>query len=269
MKIGTGEIFDIFNRDLVEKKKYLLSSKENYENSKSYIIQKLSNYKHYLENFTNINFKYIKNLDRYISEKSLIHLAQLPDVSIDTIRRNLNVIVEINRSLEKLNLEIEQVISNEIDENVFRNIIASFDNKLADEIVYKGYTFKIGRGLGVIRIKRILCDKRIKKRINWNESNKRKKEILDEGGIPFKVLTRDENRKCLTHNDGIRWFVYFEGDFDYLWHWSKNRNIVLNSAYYKFRPTIYNNTSKGGTIGNVNKLSHLKTSNSELLKNFY
>lgn len=268
MKLGTRDIFESYNKDLVDRRNYLISAKENYERSKKYIIDKLFEYKHYIENFTNINFKYIKDLDRYISEKSLIHLAQLPDVSIDTIRRNLNVIVEINRSLIKVDLELEELNSNSIDENVFRNIIANFNNKLSDEIVYKGYLFKIGRGLGVVRIKRILCDKRIKKRINWNESNKRRKELLLQGELPFQVLTRDENRKALTDNGGVPWFVYFEGDFDYLWHWSKNRNIVLNSAYYKFRPTIYNNTSKGGKLGNVNKLSHLKTSNSELLRNF-
>lgn len=269
MKIGVKEIFNEYNIDKKTRRFITISEIENYNNSREYILERLEDYKHYIHNFTNLNFRHLKDIDKYIPERSLIHIAQLPDISIGVLRRNLNILVEINKSLRKLKEELQQIDQNAVDEDVFRNIISSFNEKIANEIVYKGYSLKIGAALGIIRIKKILCDKRVKKRINWNESNKKRKEILLRGGLPFAVTKRDENRKAIEDNGGENWFVYFEGDFDYLWHWSKNRNIVFNSAYYKFRPTIYNNSSKDGGVGNVNKLSHLKTSNSPLLRNYY
>lgn len=269
MKIGTGDIFFRYNYQKKEKRMELLSDKEGYENTKKYLLDKIATIEHYIRSFTNIEYRDIANLNRCITEKSLIRLVDLEGVNIDSIRRSLNMIVQINKELSKIEDKINKLGPNTVDEDCFRNVIAKFNNEISDEIVYKGYTFKIGCGLGVVRIRKVLTDKRIKKRINWNESNKKKKEILARGGIPYKVLVRDEEGNILEDNGGEYWHVYFTGAFDYLWYWSKNRNIMLNSAYYKFRPTIYNNTSKGGGLGNVNKLSHLKTSESELLKNYH
>ena len=269
MKLGLKDIFNNYNNEAKYLKQELLYDKSNYENSKKYLISKLDEYEYYINNFTNINLKHIDKLDRLISEKSLFHIVNIQGINVMTIRRTINMIVQINKNLNKINLNLKELEANKIDESVFRDIINTFNSKISDEIL-KGYVFKLGGGLGVVRIKKVLCDTRVKKRINWNESNKKRKELLDNNILPFQVIERDENKKAIKDNGGEDWFVYFNGAFDYLWHWSKNYNLVPNSAYYKFRPTIYNNeTSKGTVLGNVNKLAQIKSSNSELVKNYY
>jgi hypothetical protein len=129
--------------------------------------------------------------------------------------------------------------------------------------------------MGHLRIKKVnaLFNKdgslRVKKRINWNQSNIKKAEIIARGGTPFKVLER-EGRVITKTNGGEMWYCYFENEWDYMWHWYKGECFNLNSPYYKFKPTIHNNTSRkeDSRMGNVNKLKQLVTSNSPLLENF-
>ncbi|HNQ21194.1 MAG TPA: hypothetical protein PKI46_09055 [Bacteroidales bacterium] len=267
MKIGLTEIYHNYATALNQEKAYLTEQKNDYEKTKSYILEKISNYEHYIRNFTNIEYNAISSLDRCISERSLIKLAEIAEVNID-IRRNINVIVYINKNLTKINEDLDKVNKNIINATIHKNILCYFNNSISDVILSKGYTYKPGSQLGVIKIKKVLCDKRVKRNIDWNESNKRRKELEAEGKIPYKVTERDENRKIVSDNGGVPWFVYFTGDFDYLWHWSKNHNRVFNSSYYRFRPTMYNNQEKGGRLGNINKLAELKRTNSPLLKNF-
>lgn len=268
MKVGLKEIYTRYNTRLKERRSALLLDKEKYEDSKQYLLDKLEDCKHYIRTFTNIDYKHIKDADRCISERSLVRLAELQGVDINSIRRTINIIVQINKQLSAINEELSEIEDYIVDEELFRDIICSFNDLVSDAIVYEGYKFKLGGGLGVLKIKEVLCDTRVKKRVNWGESNKKKQEILSRGGTPFKVTERDESGKPIADNGGEHWIIFWTITRDYLWHWSKNRNIVHNSAYYRFDPTLYNNTSKGGTIGNVNKLAHLKQTNSPLLANF-
>lgn len=275
MKIGIVEMYNKYVKYLNDRKDELILERENYEKSKIYLLDKLEGYKFYIENFTNIRYSSIKHLDRCISERSLINIVNLAGVDINIIRRSMNVIVQINKNLIKVDEELKTIDKSLVNKDTFRRIIVKFNTIVSDEIVYKGYSYRIGCGLGIIRIKKILCDKRIKKRINWFESLKNKKEIILRGETPYKVTLRDETtRKILEDNGGVKWFVYFDHPYDYLWHWSKNRNLVYNTAYYKMRPTVYNNSDKeegkrGKSVGNVTKLAQLKASNSELLRNYY
>lgn len=267
MKIGPKEIYESYNKEFVDKKTFLLSEKENYTNTKDYLLDNLKTFEHYIVNFTNLRYNHLPNITRTISERVFNRVVDIAGVNPVAIRRCINMIAEINNRLEVIEKELLIINQNVINEDIHRKVLNMFNKELSDEIL-KGYIFKIGRGLGVIKIKKVLCDTRIKKRINWNESKKLKAELELQGKLPFKVIERDENGKNIADNGGVNWFVYFDNAFDFLWHWSKNRNIVFNSAYYKFKPTIYNNTSNGGGLGNINRLAQLKASNSEILKNF-
>lgn len=268
MKVGLKEIYKNYDRELKERKLSLTTERTNYLKTKNYLLESLKEFKYYIKTFTNIEYDSIGQLNKCISEKHLSRMSELPDAKVDGIRRAINVIVEINRCLNKLEEDLIEVNECIIGEELFRDIICTFNNNISDEIVYHGYTFKLGLGLGIIKIKRVLCNTRTKKRINWGESNKCKKELILQGKTPFKVLERDGNRKPVRDNGGEHWMIFWNDDHDYIWHWSKNRNIVHNSAYYKFSPTLYNNTSKGGKLGNINKLAELKRTNSPLLANY-
>lgn len=268
MKIGTGEIYNEFNSTMYESKIALISDIESLEKSKEYLLDKLVPFRHYIYNFTNIDYDEIRNLSSPIPDRSIKIFTSSIGLNLDSLKNTISTIVEVNKTLNKHNKELNLINDSEMDKELFKEIIYRFNTKISDEIIYKGYIFRPGFGIGNTRIKKVKTDTRIKKRINWDESNKLKKEIIAKGGIPFKVIERDELGKAISNNGGEMWFVYFNTMFDYLWHWGKKTANAINIPYYKFRPTKYNNISKGGKLGNVNKLKQLVTANSPLLDNF-
>lgn len=275
MKISTKEIYEEYIAELSEEKKALISDKDDFIASRSYLLSKLAPYKHYLDHFTNIKYNDVKDMTRVVAEKSLIHLANMAGCPVDNIRRTVNMIAEINKSINVIDEKIENIGKLIKKYNIFQKVIFKFNVKVSNLIVSQGYVLYLGSGLGHVRIKKVNCmfkkngDLKENKRIDWNESNKKKAEIIARGGIPYKVMER-EGDKIVKDNGGERWFVYFNYEWDYLWYWSKGIRSVMNSSYYKFRPTIYNNTSryKDNSLGNVNKLKQLVTCNSPLLTNF-
>lgn len=269
MKLGTSDIYDSFVKANFEAKNALNNDIDHYQKTKTYFLDKLIPYKHYIDNFTNIDYTGLNKLDKPVSDKAVKTFTNSIGLNIDVLKITINGIAEINKTLNKSKKDLKVVVDSDMDKDLFKEIIYRFNIKVSDEIIYKGYTFRPGFGIGNCRIKKVATDRRIKKRLNWNESNKLKKEILLKGGIPFKVTKRDENGKALEDNGGEKWFIYFNGAFDYLWHWSKKTANALNVPYYKFRPTKYNNTVNGGKLGNVNKLKQLVTSDSPLLSNFF
>ena len=239
-----------------------------YLNSKNYILKSLEPYEFYINNFTRINFEDLKNITNYNLNYKLRINSNTEKFGIDTekLKRILNVLCEINKSIKKLE-KTKEIVKTIPNYEVYKDILNSFNEIVSDEIVYKGYVFNLPFNLSDIKITKVECSKYGKK-IDWNATNKKKKEILDKGEVLYKVLERDKEFRIIKDNGGEKYITYFQKDFDYLWNWVKSKVKVLNSAYYRFKPTYYNNTSTGGKLGNINKLSLLKTSNSELLKNF-
>lgn len=269
MKISTTDIYNDFVTINSQNKLALSRDIEHFQNTKSYFLGKLQPHIHYIENFTNIDYNSLDNLDKCISDKVVKSFVSSVSLSIEGLKLTVNGIVQINRNLNKSKEALQIIEKSDLDKDLFKEIIYRFNTKVSDEIILKGYIFRPGFGIGNTRIKKVACDTRIKKRINWGESNKNKKEILLRGGIPFAVTKRDDFGKAIEDNNGEKWFVYFDTPFDYLWHWGKKTANALNIPYYKFRPTKYNNSSKGGKLGNANKLKQLVTSNSPLLDNFF
>ena len=283
MKVGTLEMYNDYNEANYETKLALTNDIINYKKTLNYLTSKLENYKHYIINFTNIDYNNIKNLTRPLLNRIVKNFINPIGLNIDNLVNIINSIAEINKTINKYENDIKFINESDIDKELFKDIIYSFNNKISDEIIYKAYIFRPGFGIGNTRIKKVRTDLRIKKRINWGESNKLRKEILSRGGLPYAITERDENGKAISHNGGEAWFIYFNTDFDYLWHWGKKTATSINIPYYKFRPTRYNNTSKEvydsrtiglkinttpTRLGNVNKLKALVTSNSPLLNNF-
>lgn len=274
MKVTTKYLHTDYIRDLKTIKDSTKKEIESYEKSKKYILEKLKIYKHYIENFTNIIYREIENLERIIPEKSLVYLVNIAGIDVHILRRNINIVVEINKSLNKLEKRLQEVNENIVGYQVYKEIIYKFNGKLSEQIISKGYRFELGYSLGYITIKKVNCmynkngSLRTKKRVDWGESNKLKKRIIEDGNLPYKVLNRDENGKIVEDNGGLKYILYHEKEWDYLWHWYKADCKVLNSPYFRFRPTIYDNTTRDGKTGNVNKLKQLVMTNSPLLTNF-
>lgn len=268
MKIGTKEMFKDFNGNITVTTDILKKDIQAYNDSKTYMLGKLNPFEHYIRNFTNIKYDEIPTLDRMIYDRQIVTKVSIAGIDTDSLKRSINAVVDINKNINKLQEELDENLACKIEYKTFKSVLDKFNKKVSDEIIYKGYVFIPGFKLSVFRIKKINCLNRKKKRINWAESNKLKKDIIANGGLPYQVTERAEDKSILKDNGGIKWYVYFNNMFDYIWYWGKKSSNAPNVAYYKFRPTIYNNTKKGGVLGNVNKLKQLVTSDSELLKNF-
>lgn len=268
MKISTNNFFKDYIEGLKTSININLEEIFQLNKSKDYLFNSIEPYKDYLLNFTNIDIESIKTITRQIPEKAIIIRVFQLGLDLNILVFKINSIITINKNIENLEKKNEKLKSLFIKKNIFKCIINKFNIKISDRIIEKGYSYFLGFGLSKIRIKKIKCDTRKKKRINWFESNKTRKEIEARGGIPYAVTERDYLKHKLADNGGEEWFTYFTAPFDFLWFWNKRYCTVINSEYYKFKPTCYNNITKGGILGNVNRLKKLVLNDNELIKNY-
>lgn len=266
MKISTNDFYNDYCFTLKESININNTELISLNKSRNYLIDFIYTYEQYINNFTNINLDKIREIIRHIPEKSIIVLTNQLGLDLKRLVFSINGIVFLNKVIIKIEERIIRLKKLFINKEIFKTVLNKFNTKISDKIIDKGYTYHLGFGISKIRIKKIKCDNRRKKLINWNESNKKKKEILDRGGIPFAVIERDEFKRRISDNGGEDWFIYFNTMFDYLWYWSKKRCTITNASYYKFKPTCYNNTTKGGNLGNINRLKRLVTNNDDSLK---
>jgi|SRR5690625_522692 len=126
----------------------------------------------------------------------------------------------------------------ELDEALFHSICEEFNERVMDEVIYKGREFNMGERLSTIEV--VVADRNFNSpMVNWNESNKLKEELLSEG----KELYSKDNP------DGEKWFVYHTDDWYCKFHWNKSRCVVQNKSVYRFTPTR-------GKVGNKTKLKN-------------
>lgn len=266
MRIGTNDFYNDYCYTLKESLEINNNELKTLNKSRDYLIDCIYLYEEYIINFTNIDLEKIKEVFRHIPEKSIIVLTNQIGLDLKRLVFSINGVIGLNKEIKKIEERIIELNKLFINKEIFKTILNRFNIKISDKIIDKGYSYHLGFGISKISIKKIRCDNRQKKLINWNESNKKKREILDRGGIPYAVTERDELKRKIADNGGEDWFIYFNTMFDYLWYWNKKRCTITNAAYYKFKPTCYNNTTKGGNLGNVNRLKRLVTNNDESLK---
>ena len=136
----------------------------------------------------------------------------------------------------------------DIDKILFRDICSDF-NILSMNYILEGKKLNLGFNLSSIYIVRKERDPR-SPRINWGESNKYKKELLDKGEDLYNKET----------DTGTKWHIYHTDEFYCKFHWNKGRCKVKNKSVYRFDATR-------GIKGNKEKLIHLlKTDDLAYLK---
>lgn len=268
MKIAAQEMFLAYstrlNNEIIANKETI----ENFKKSREFILNQLSNYKHYFDTFTNIDFSCFETIKKPINSNRIIMYNHI-GLDKRRITQLINMLCVINSNIEKYEKKVKVCIESKISDKIFKQVIYKFNAKISDEILDKGYTFAPGYGIK-IRIKKVDCRNLVLRNIDWNSSLKKKAEIIAKGGLPYKTLKYDKNDKPIEGNGGEDWFVRFTTPFDYIWFWQKVICKIPNNAYYKFKPTIYNNVSRGeNRLGNINKLKLMIRENDEKLKNFY
>src|SRR5574343_247783 len=234
MRIGILDIYEKYINNITKNIDFYTNEIQGYNNSKSYLLTKLEPFEHYIRNFTNIRYDDIKDLDRFLPEKSIQFQDNSIGLDLNLLRVTINSITDINKSIYKSEKAIESLKANYISKEVFKETIYKFNNKISDEIIFKGYCFELGFRLGWIKIKKLDVSTRKKKKINWGESNKLKAEILAKGGLPFKAYY-DDNKTLIGDNGGEKWHIYHSNKYDCLFYWAKKHANAENVPYYKFR----------------------------------
>lgn len=126
----------------------------------------------------------------------------------------------------------------EISEALFSDICAEFNIGIINELL-NGYEFNMQNNLGTLSIRRVERDPRTPQ-INWGETSKYKKELLDKGESLFDSST----------GKGEKWHIYYVDKYYYKYHWTKSKAKIKNKTAYRFDATR-------GVKGNKEKLTAL------------
>ena len=128
--------------------------------------------------------------------------------------------------------------NNRVDKETFSDICAEFNIMVMDKLL-EGKEFNMGNNLSTLSIVRKERDPR-SPRLDWGESNKYKKELLEEG----QLLYNSETGK------GVKWHIYHTDEFYCKYYWRKGKCKVPNKSVYRFDATR-------GIKGNKEKLISL------------
>ena len=127
---------------------------------------------------------------------------------------------------------------NEIDKSLFKDICEEFNIMIMDYIL-DGKEFNMGNNLSTLSIIRRDRDPS-SPRLDWGESNKYKKELLEEGQKLYDSET----------GEGIKWHIYHTDEFYCKYYWRKGKCKIKNKSVYRFDATR-------GIKGNKEKLINL------------
>ena len=107
------------------------------------------------------------------------------------------------------------------------------------DYILEGKEFNMGHNLSTISIIRRDRDPR-SPRIDWGESNKYKKELIDSKALLYSPET----------GKGAKWYIYHTDPFYCKYYWRKGKCTIPNKSVYRFDATR-------GLKGNKEKLIHL------------
>jgi hypothetical protein len=136
--------------------------------------------------------------------------------------------------------------------DVYKEIIFTFHKKMINACISTGNEWHLQSHLGrisIIRAKRkftVLEDGSIRGSVDWGESNKKKKRILDSGQLPLEVY-KDEKGNKVGDNGGVPWLCYFTDTYYYLWKYTPNL-YLSNSLDYKFSMSWANTKKLSASI---------------------
>ena len=120
--------------------------------------------------------------------------------------------------------------------SLYKNICQDFNIRIMDHIIYEAGTFDMGNHLSTLSIRRLKRNYN-NPHINWNESNKLKEELLNEGKQLYDAKT----------GEGEKWLVFHDEKWYCRFYWKKHFAKFRNKSAYRFVATR-------GKLGNKTKL---------------
>jgi len=144
----------------------------------------------------------------------------------------------MNYTLKHIYEDYQDYYNDDLDKSLHTNIVQEF-NILIMEHILDGKEFNMGNNLSTLSIIRRDRDPR-SPRLDWGESNKYKKELLEDG----QLLYNSETGK------GVKWHIYHTDEFYCKYYWRKGKCKIPNKSVYRFDTTR-------GVKGNKEKLINL------------
>jgi hypothetical protein len=112
----------------------------------------------------------------------------------------------------------------------FKKVLYTHNKLMAKEILNKGGVYRLGKQLGNIFIKSIRRNHKNPK-INFGETNKRKRDLLEQG---YKL---EELYNSKTNPKGIKYVVYHDSPTYCKLHWDRDNMELRNLDFYNMKMT--------------------------------
>ena len=123
----------------------------------------------------------------------------------------------MNYILKDIYNSYQNECKNAVEKQVYVDVVQEF-NIMIVEYLLEGKEFNMGNNLSTLSIVRRDRDPR-SPRLDWGESNKYKKELLEEGKDLYNSDT----------NTGIKWHIYHTDEFYCKYYWRKvNAKFLIN-----------------------------------------
>ena len=130
--------------------------------------------------------------------------------------------------------------------NKYNKEHGDIDKSLFTDVCHE---FNMGNNLSTLSIIRKDRDPR-SPRLDWGESNKYKKQLLEEGQLLYNAKT----------GKGVKWHIYHTDEFYCKYYWRKGKCKIKNKSVYRFDATrgIKGNKEKLITLLKEDDLAYLK-----------
>lgn len=232
---NTRAIYNNFIADVKEEVDSYNKELSDYKQSLSYAYNKLNENRDLILKISNTTFTKITKFNTEL-QVSNIKFRFMPARSKKVSSKHIKIwainYIKAKREVKKLTKIIKDLEAKMFDYNLFRFIVGEFNEMLIDLIIKEGYTFKLGNNCGELRIRKKKRSK-TKPPIDWKASNQLKADIIAAGKTPYNKETAP---------DGVKWFLYHEGEYGYYWYWAKYKCNHKHRTLYSFNPVKGDNS---------------------------
>jgi hypothetical protein len=248
--ITSSDFYDIYSAKLKKELRDANNALKAYNSTKNYFVKQLQGYAKIISRYCDLSFEEIveSTLMAVLKEydKCMFSFTGGVNLSKDEAIRITVRIIDTNRLIRQAEVNIKKLQEQLVDERTFKVFLRSLNKHIKEAILYKGYSFNFGGNVSSIfveRKKRYIKDDKADGMstihnnvvIDWGSSNKKKAEIIERGGTPYKAI-KDENGVIVGDNGGEKWLVPFTDEYGFWLGWEKKKCTLTNKSLYRFSP---------------------------------
>lgn len=138
-------------------------------------------------------------------------------------------------------LKEEKLTKEDVPYSKYAEIIKMHNIEVMNQILLKNKQYDMGYLLGHIQAVEVNRVIKVSKSgnsytsIDWNESNKRKQELINKGQLPLEKI-RNEKGEIIGDNGGVEWLIYNLSETKPTFHFSRFRRKGINDNDKPFYP---------------------------------